>query len=343
MDRMSALLDGPRARGAFVVRCLLQPPWTIHVRDLAPLTIVAVVRGDAYVTQGGEVAHVPAGSVALVAGPQPYDLSSTPGRAPDVFILPGQHCETPDGESLEMSMRLGVRSWGHAVDAPTAILTGTYEHHSALGAELLSALPTPVVVQRPDPDPLVALLTAELTNDSPGQQTVLDRLLDTLTVDTLRAWYVEQGRAAPAWWLGHHDPIVGETLRFIHDEPGKEWTIATLARAVGTSRANLARRFTAVVGEPVMTYLTRWRMTLAADLLANPDTTIAAVATQVGYASPFGFSTAFKRRYGVSPTAHRRPDLDALELATRTSSPINTAGAAHSVDGADAIAAATTG
>jgi AraC-like DNA-binding protein len=312
MDRMSALLDGPRARGAFVVRCLLQPPWALHICDRAPLTVVAVVRGGAWITQGDVVAHAPAGSVALVVGPEPYDIASAQGVTPDVVIHPGQHCETIDGESLEMSMRLGVRSWGHAVDAPTAILTGTYEHHSALGADLLATLPTPVVVRRPDPDPLVDLLAAELTNDAPGQQTVLDRLLDTLTVDTLRAWYVEQGRSAPAWWLGHHDPIVGDALRLIHDEPERDWTIVTLATAIGTSRANLARRFTALVGEPVMTYLTRWRMTLAADLLAQPDATVGGVSTQVGYASPFGFSTAFKRRYGVSPTEHRR----ALAAAT---------------------------
>ena len=248
----------------------------------------------------------PTGSVALAVGPEPYDIGSAQGVTPDVFINPGQHCETIDGESLEMSMRLGVRSWGHALDAPTAMLTGTYEHHSALGADLLATLPTPVIVRRPDPDPLVDLLAAELTNDAPGQQTVLDRLLDTLTVDTLRAWYVEQGRSAPAWWLGHHDPIVGDALRLIHDEPERDWTIVSLAAGVGTSRANLARRFTSLVGEPVMTYLTRWRMTLAADLLAQPDTTVAAVSSQVGYASPFGFSTAFKRRYGVSPTEHRR-------------------------------------
>ncbi len=303
---MSALLDGPRARGAFVVRCLLQPPWALHICDRAPLTVVAVVRGGAWITQGDVVVHAPAGSVALVVGPEPYDIASAQGVTPDVVIHPGQHCETIDGESLEMSMRLGVRSWGHAVDAPTAILTGTYEHHSALGADLLATLPTPVIVRRPDPDPLVDLLAAELTNDAPGQQTVLDRLLDTLTVDTLRAWYVEQGRSAPAWWLGHHDPIVGDALRLIHDEPERDWTIVTLAAAVGTSRANLARRFSALVGEPVMTYLTRWRMTLAADLLAQPDTTVTAVSAQVGYASPFGFSTAFKRRFGVSPTEHRR-------------------------------------
>ena len=155
MDRMSALLDGPRARGAFVIRCLLQPPWAIHVRDRAPLTVVAAVRGDAWITQSGVVVHVPEGSVALAVGPEPYDVSSAVGVAPEIFINPGQHCETADGESLEMSMRLGVRTWGHAIDAKSVLLTGTYEHHSALGADLLAALPTPLIVARPDPDPLV--------------------------------------------------------------------------------------------------------------------------------------------------------------------------------------------
>src|SRR4249919_1561053 len=112
---MSALLDGPRARGAFVVRCLLQPPWALHICDRAPLTIVAVVRGDAWIDQGGVVAHVPQGAVAFVVGPEPYVIASAPGVTPDVIIHPGQRCETLDGESLEMSMRLGVRSWGHAV------------------------------------------------------------------------------------------------------------------------------------------------------------------------------------------------------------------------------------
>ncbi len=86
---MSALLDGPRARGAFVIRCLLQPPWAIHVRDRAPLTVVAVVRGDAWITQGGVVVHVPEGSVALVVGPEPYDVSSAAGRGARRVHQPG--------------------------------------------------------------------------------------------------------------------------------------------------------------------------------------------------------------------------------------------------------------
>lgn len=305
MDRIAALLDGPRARGAFVLRCLLEPPWAMRIQDEAPLTLMAVVRGEAWVDQAGASVHVPAGSVVLVAGPEHYDIASTPGLAPDVVVRPGQRCETPTGESLALSMRLGVRSWGHAHDASSQLLIGTYEHHSAIGADVLASLPSPVVVARPDDDPLVRLLASELLGDAPGQQTVLDRLLDALTVDTLRRWYVEHRDAAPAWWIGHGDPIVGEALRLVHDEPARPWTISTLAREVGTSRANLSRRFTELVGEPVITYLTRWRLSLAADLLVEPGATLTDVAERVGYGSPFALSTAFKRRFGISPAEHR--------------------------------------
>lgn len=316
MDRISALLDGPRARGAFVLRCLLQPPWSIAVRDEAPLTVVAAVRGEAWVTQGPRPLHLPEGAVALIAGPEHYTLTSEPGLSPDVVIQVGQRCETVRGEPLDLTMRLGVRSWGHAPDAPSVVLTGTYEQHSAIAADLLGSLPSPVVVQRPADDRLVALLAEELVADAPGQQSLLDRLVDALVIDTIRRWYADRSTVAPAWWRGHHDPIVGEALRLIHDEPHRSWTIATLAREVGTSRANLARRFGEVVGEPVITYLTRWRLSLAADLITQPGATVTGVAGQVGYGSPFALSTAFKRRYGLSPHQHRVAALAAVDRST---------------------------
>jgi AraC-like DNA-binding protein len=82
--------------------------------------------------------------------------------------------------------------------------------------------------------------------------------------------------------------------------------VAELAAKTGVSRAALARRFTALVGEPPMTFLTGWRLALAADLLREPDATVGAVARQVGYGSPYALSTAFKRARGVSPQQHRR-------------------------------------
>ncbi len=91
----------------------------------------------------------------------------------------------------------------------------------------------------------------------------------------------------------------------LHINPAHRWTVAELAEEAGMSRATLARRFTEVVGEPPMTFLTNWRLTLAADLLCEPGNTIGSVAHQVGYASPYALSTAFKRVRGISPREHR--------------------------------------
>ncbi len=93
------------------------------------------------------------------------------------------------------------------------------------------------------------------------------------------------------------------------------WTVALLASACGVSRAAFARRFTELVGEPPMTFLTGWRLAIAADLLAAPDSTVGSVATQVGYGNAFALSTAFKRVHGVSPANYRRSAVSRSAVA----------------------------
>jgi AraC-like DNA-binding protein len=144
--------------------------------------------------------------------------------------------------------------------------------------------------------------------DEPGQEVVLDRLLDLLLIAVLRAWFSRPEAEAPAWYRANSDPIVGRALRMLQNNPEHPWTVASLAAETGVSRAALARRFTDLVGEPPMTFLTGWRIALAADLLREPDATIGAVAQQVGYGSAFALSTAFKRVRGVSPKQHRQAD-----------------------------------
>lgn len=129
------------------------------------------------------------------------------------------------------------------------------------------------------------------------------RLLDRLLIAVLRAWFSRPEAEAPAWYRAYSDPMVGRALRMLHNNPLHP--VATLAAELGVSRAGLARRFTELVGEPPMAFLTGWRLALAADLLREPDATVGAVARQVGYGSPFALSTAFKRVRGISPQQHR--------------------------------------
>jgi AraC-like DNA-binding protein len=307
MDALAGLLDGPRARGAFLLRSIMNPPWSVRVEDRAPLSLVAIVRGDAWVVPaaGGAVRLGP-GDIAVTRGPEPFTFADDPATSPQVVIHPGQHCTSPDGEDLAQAMELGVRSWGNDPDGSVVMLIGTYERSSELGQRLLRALPPLLVLAHDDwSSPLVPLLGDELVKDQPGQEVVLDRMLDLLVIAVLRAWFSRPEAEAPAWYRAYGDPVVGRALRMLHNNPSHPWTVASLAAETGVSRAALARRFTELVGEPPMSFLTGWRVALAADLLREPDSTVGAVARQVGYGSPFALSTAFKRVRGVSPQQHR--------------------------------------
>jgi AraC-like DNA-binding protein len=188
------------------------------------------------------------------------------------------------------------------------MLVGAYQVQDEIGRRLLGALPPLLVLPGAAWDsPLIPLLADEIAKDDPGQEAVLDRLLDLLLIAVLRAWFARPEAEPPAWYRAHSDPVVGRALRLLQNDPARHWTVATLAAEAGVSRAALARRFTALVGEPPIKFLTGWRLALAADLLREPDATIGSVAAQVGYGSPFALSTAFKREHGISPQEHRAP------------------------------------
>jgi transcriptional regulator GlxA family with amidase domain len=201
---------------------------------------------------------------------------------------------------------MGVRTWGNSPDGETVLLTGTYQLRSEISRRLLGALP-PLLVVTGDTweNPLIPYLAEEIVKDEPGQEAVLDRLLDLVLIAVLRAWFARPEAGAPGWYRAHGDPIVGPALQLLHNTPAHPWTVARLASATGVSRAALARRFNDLVGEPPMTYLTSWRLSLAADLLERTDLSIDAIARQVGYVSGYSLSVAFKRVLGLRPGEHR--------------------------------------
>ena len=307
MDALAGLLDGPRAHEAFLLRSSMNPPWSLRIQDEAPLTVIAIVRGRAWlIHDDGESVCLEHGDVAIVRGPDPYTVADDRSTPPQVLIQPGQRCTTPAGEELKNMRDLGVRTWGNAPGGSTNMLTGTYELHGEVSGRLLRALPRSLALRDDEWDfPVIPLMADEIVKDAPGQEAVLDRLLDLLLIAVLRAWFSRPEAAAPGWYRAYGDPVVGRALRLLHNNPARPWTVAELARETSVSRAALARRFHALVGEPPMTFLTGWRIALAADLLRQPGATIASVAHQVGYGSPFALSAAFKRVRGISPQQYR--------------------------------------
>ena len=321
MDAIAGLLDGPRARAAFLLRSTLAAPWSMRIEDEAPLTVMAVVRGSAWaIPDEGEAVPLEAGDVAVLRGPDHYVIADDPATAPQVVIGAGQICTSLDarGAELVLSVGCGIRTWGNAPDGPTELLTGTYPLRGEVSQRLLRVLPPLLVLRRDDWDcPVVPLLASEIVKDEPGQEAVLDRLLDLLLIAVLRAWFARPEANAPDWYRASSDPVVGRALRLLHHEPALPWTVASLAREAGVSRAALARRFHDLVGEPPMSFLTGWRIALAGDLLLEPGATIGSVAHEVGYGSSFALSTAFKRVRGISPQQHRAA-ARAIEAAAAT-------------------------
>jgi AraC-like DNA-binding protein len=308
VDALAGLLEGPRASGAFLLRITMNPPWSIRVQDESPLCLTAMVNGDGWVAYDDdtEPVRLGPGDVTIMRGTDPYLVADDPAAEPQIVVYPGQRCVTREGVDLRDEMSLGVRTWGNDLDGSMTMLLGVYEEVGAVGQRLLDALPRMLVVSDDSWDStLVSVLGREITREIPGQKVVLDRLLDLLLISVLRAWFDRPEAEAPAWYRAHGDPVVGQALRLLHENPAYPWTVAGLATKIGLSRAALARSFTELVGVPPMTYLTEWRLALAADLLRGPDATLEAVSHQVGYSNGFALSTAFKRVRGMSPQDYR--------------------------------------
>ena len=308
VDVLEALLDGPRARGAFLLRTLLDPPWSLRIEDEAPLTVLAVLRGEAWLCHDDQPPlRMEMGQVAIVRGPDHYTVADSPTTPPDVVIYPGGRCtSTDDGRALWDEWSLGIRTWGQNPDGDCVLLVGTYEGKGEASQPLLSALPNVIMLGREEAGtPLLHVLAAEMQVEAPGQRALLDRLLDVLLISTLRTWFAERRDEAPGWFRAQHDPAVGQALSLLHQHVAHPWTVEELAAQVGVSRAALGRRFTALLGKPPMSYLAGWRLALAADLLVSSDATVATIARQVGYGTPFSLSAAFKRVHGVSPQQYR--------------------------------------
>lgn len=307
MDALAGLLEGPRARDAFLLRTVMEPPWSVRVEDDAQLTLMCMVSGQAWIVPDlGEPVLLSPDEVAIVRGPAPYTVADSPQTPPQALAGPGGVCRNLRGEPLMESLRMGVRRWGNDPDGSAVMQIGAYRMRGEISGRLLDALPR--LVHLPAGAwhcPLLPLLDEEMGREDPGQSIVLDRMLDLVLISALRAWFERPEAHPPRWYAALGDPVVGRALRLMQDEPAHPWTVASLAAVCGVSRAQLARRFHELAGEPPMTHLTRLRLDLAADLLRESDATVDAVARKVGYSGSFALSAAFKRVRGVSPQEYR--------------------------------------
>ena len=310
MDPLSDLLRVVRLDGAFFYGVEATEPWKVHslgARQLKPrilprsehlISYHILIEGQCY---GGlhdrELTRLEAGDVIVFPHGDPHQMmsgpdlpigaaiqSDAPGRFPDTVVLDG-------GGRSRASFVCGYLGCDLRPFNP-----------------LLAALPHQMHM-RSLSSPWLAGFTKQVTEESrlgrAGADCVLTRLAELMFVELLRRYLDELPAGQTGWLAGVKDEMVGRVLSALHGRPAHPWTLAELAREAASSRSNLAKRFTEIVGRPPMQYLTEWRMQLAANQLAETTAKVAAVAAQVGYDSEAAFSRAFKKATGLAPGAWR--------------------------------------
>ena len=242
------------------------------------------------------------GDLALVPLGQGHRLVSEPGApgAP-LFDIPRQDL----GPRFEL-----LRHGGGG--AATSLVCGTVQFDHPSARHLVSLLPRTIRIEATDASQTawirstVRFMAGEAKALRPGGETVITRLADVLVIQAIRTW-IAQDPAAQTGWLGAlRDQQVGRALTLIHRDPARPWTVARLADEVAMSRSAFAARFTALVGEPPMHYVARWRMQVAQTWLQEEGAALGELAYRLGYQSEAAFSRAFKRFMGIPPGAVRR-------------------------------------
>lgn len=302
-DPVGRALHTVRMRSTFYCQCELAEPWALAMPVVEDsVSFHAVTAGRCWLrVPGSDPVELQGGDFALVAQGVGHELLSSPGAATPqrVDLLPQDYLNPQfshlrhGGSGRSSRLICGVVTF----DAPAA-------------REVLASLPESIVITSSDADApavreLLRIMGEELAAPRPGGEAVATRLADILVVQAVRTWLARSADAGGAWLRAMRDPHIGAALSAIHADPGHPWTLDRLARTGKMSRSAFSARFTTLVGQSPVAYLTRWRMLVANQQLADGGTTVTELATELGYQSEAAFNRAFKRVIGTTPGAMR--------------------------------------
>lgn len=304
----SPLTARARRRGAWAERHGPFPGAGFHV-VLRGSCWLLPVDGHPVELGPGDVVLLPRGSEHALAYAPGLSLTGMPAGCrpvvPDVLLEDIDGAGSGDDVPRTAADRMSVD-----------LLCGAYQLDRDLTHPLFAQMPDLVhlpatVGSRPALRAAVELIGGDLQQAQLGGAAAVGALLDLLLVYIVRAYVEEQaddptrGQPAAGWPAALADPAITTALHVMHQEPARPWTVQELGQRAGLSRAAFARRFTALVGRPPLSYLTWWRLSTAARLLREADAPLASIASQVGYTSQFAFAHAFKREFGLSAGSYR--------------------------------------
>lgn len=262
----------------------------------------------------------PHSGLQRLRAPWSAEFPASDGAGFHIVFQGGCRFEPPAAPPIELGVGDVIflpREPGHRIasttDTETVLLCGSYQLDGARPHPLWTALPSHLHIPARIGDPTslrpaIDLLGTELAAERPGADAMIPAILDALLVSMLRHWIdAEPATGERGWAAAMRDPAIVKALTALHDDPAADWTVAALAATAGLSRSGFSQRFTRMLGQAPVAYLTWWRMTLAAKRFRETDAPIAVVAREVGYTSEFAFAKAFKRELGVAPGMYRKP------------------------------------
>lgn len=309
VDVLTDVLQTVRVKTACYGRLEASGPWGIRVAAGENAKFHVVLAGNCQLeVDGAEPLALTSGD--LVALPHGHEhVLRDASDSPVTNLQSVLNCQ--EGEVRQQARQLRLGGDG----ALTTLVSGSISFEDRRNNPLLAVLP-PVIpllgeAGRSVPwlESTLQFIACEASSRRPGAQTVISRLADILFIQIVRGHLAALSEASgegPGWLGALAEPQIGAALSLVHQRPEQSWTVASLAQRVGMSRSAFASRFTRLVGEPPLHYVTRWRMQKAAGLLREGRSTLAEIAEQVGYESETAFSKAFKRAVGSSPGAYRR-------------------------------------
>jgi len=303
-DVLSEVLKLIRLRGELVYSAFLGEPWGLQFQP-GPAHFYFIETGQVLVTPAGErPTRVNQGDLVLLPLGKGHAITDALGSpAENIGLVAAEHFDRD-----ELVLR-------HGGDGPGSQLVGGF--FSFEGSQLpavMSALPALIHIPRGDagtPPWLAAIsrfLVAEARQPDPGSSLMISRLIDLLVIRTLRSWAAIEANHM-GWLGGLGEERIGRVLNAMHADPFRRWTVQSLAEIARMSRSIFAERFTAAVGEPPLRYLSRWRLTIAADLLRSGGLKVTEAAYRCGYASDAAFSRAFKAHFGYAPSEAKNRQL----------------------------------
>ncbi|HEY3626219.1 MAG TPA: AraC family transcriptional regulator [Terracidiphilus sp.] len=316
MDAFSEILAGVKLNGALFFHANFSAPWAYDAppsKTLAPALAPGAPHLIVYhfLIEGTAIARVGGQTISLVAG----DIVIFPHGDPHLFASGGEPYDGSEAAAAVhrkiMTRDLTALRTGGGGEV-SRFVCGYMACDPHLSRPILNGLPKIFKVNiRTDPsgkwlENSILQLVEEAGSGRVGSEAMLAKLSEALFVDTLRRYVAGLPEPETGWLAGARDPAVGKCLALMHGRIDHPWTIADLANQVGVSRSALSDRFMRYLSEPPMTYLTRWRLQLAARALTKTPRGVAEIGFGVGYESEAAFNRAFKREFGQPPARYRR-------------------------------------